>query len=287
MAHLTATATGYPEPGFFEELWGTFRGVKVAHSPEVWDERAEEWIAEIAEDSSRLMARVHDNTGFLKSCGALTDETSVVDVGCGPGLFSLECAKTAKFSVGLDFSPRFVGYGNDCAGKQGLPNAVFECCDFAEEDTSRYDGRFTLAFSSITPAVSTCERLAKFVRLSTAWCANVAFVNFKDDLAAQISRDVFEEEYQSRWDGTGFYSLLNLLWLDGYYPLTHYYDDVRHEKLEPAEANARYMAESCRHFEPEGRAKVLRWLETKGGAMRHSVAKFGMILWDRRERDPR
>jgi len=275
----------------FIHAWETKRDhkydIKIAHTPEIWDERAAEWIDEVESDASRKMARVLDNTAFLRSQGLLGGGTSAVDVGCGPGLFPLEFAKTCDFALGLDFSRKFVAYGNDKARRLGINNVRFEYCDFAEDDVSEYVNSFDLAFSSITPAVSTYSRMEKFMTLSRAWCCNVTFVNVKDDLSERISNEVFDEEFTPRRNGYGFYCLLNILWLSGYYPKLHYFDDVRFETIVPSRSEAKYLTENCRHSSDEDIDRVHKWLESHGEMPRNSIVKFGLILWDKRIKDKR
>ncbi|MDR0817703.1 MAG: class I SAM-dependent methyltransferase [Clostridiales Family XIII bacterium] len=272
---------------YYQELWDGKRAASVGHSPEIWDGRAEEWIAEIEDNPPGKLARVLDTADFLRSRGLLTPDTSAIDVGCGPGLFVAEFAKTAGSAVGLDFSRRFVGYAGDKAHEAGLSNAQYEYCDFTKDDTSRFEGRFDLAFSSITPATSTWELMKKFMRLSRAFCCNVSFLNVKDSLAEQISHEVFGEDFRPRWDGTGFYALLNIIWLSGYYPEIHYYDDVRDDVILPLPEEADYFAGMCRHNDSDAKDQVLRWLKSNGEMPCHRETRYGLILWDTRRKDKR
>jgi SAM-dependent methyltransferase len=272
---------------YFQDIWEGKRGKNVRHSPEIWDNRADEWIAELKENPERKMGRVRDTAAFFRSRGLLTEGSTAVDVGCGPGLFAAEFAKTAGSALGIDYSPRFIGYAGEIARAKGLDNAQYECCDFIKEDTSRYDGRFDFAFSSITPATSTWTLMQKFMRLSRAFCCNVSFVNIKDSIAEMVSGEVFGEPFRPRWNGNGFYALFNILWLRGYYPETHYYEDVWTDIIKPTPDNADYFAQLCRHNDKEEIEKVLHWLEKKGELKTQRVTRYGLVLWDKRRKDER
>ena len=64
------------------------------------------------------------------NCGDLTD-TKVLDIGCGTGRFSIECAKRgAKRVVGIDFAPSMVEFSKRIAEQMG----VSEECEFIQGD---------------------------------------------------------------------------------------------------------------------------------------------------------
>jgi SAM-dependent methyltransferase len=271
----------------FIDLWENKRGKSIGHSPAIWDVRADDWISEVEAEPERKMARVKDTAEFLRSKGLLAGDSTVVDVGCGPGLFPAEFAKTAGSALGLDFSKRFVEYATEKAKTSGINNAKYEYCDFLNDDTSKYNGEFDLAFSSITPATGTWKSMQKLINLSRAYCCNVSFVNVGDTLAEQISREVFAESFKPRWDGTSFFALMNIVWLEGHYPETHYYDDIREDVVEPTLAEAEYFAQLCLHNNPEDIEKTLRWLEKNGTQRCRRNTRYGLILWDTRRKDSR
>ena len=269
---------------YFTGLWGTRQHCRLDHSPEAWDDRAERWIDDLGADGRGKIGmneRIDHTARYLISRGALNAETTVIDVGCGPGLFVMEFAKTARHAVGIDHSKRFIDYAKTCANSRNLHNASFLEDDFLylDIDKAGYSGAFDLVFASITPAVTGEGGIVKFLKMSRGFCNNVSFVNVSDTLAERVSLDVFGEKYKPRFDGTGFYALLNLLWLDGYYPETSYYTDSRMEVITPSEENAADFATLCGRFESEDAAKVMRYLEKHGDIERQSEYCYGSILW--------
>ncbi|MDR0904834.1 MAG: class I SAM-dependent methyltransferase [Oscillospiraceae bacterium] len=277
---------------YFKALWHTRSLSPVSHSPEIWDERAAEWIDDLSPDGEGkrgMRERVEFTVNYLRRRGLLNDTDTVVDVGCGPGLFVAEFAKYVKRSVGIDYSQRFTDYGAELAASRGLANAEFFREDFFALDVEERGlaGAFDLVFTSITPAASGEGCLEKLIKMSRGYCYNASFVHAGDSLAERVSRDVFNEKYANRFDGEGFYALLNLLWFQGFYPETYYYDDSRVETIAPTRKAAAKVASSCGRDSEEDTQKVLKYLERLGETERVSNFRYGSVLWNTRVRDKR
>lgn len=276
---------------YFKQLWAQRSAGPVDHSPEIWDERAKRWIANMdAEPGKSARAdRIEATAGYLRSRGLLGAEDSVVDIGCGPGLFVFEFAKTVHRAVGIDYSGRFVEYARECAAENGMTNAEFQQRDFLTLDVEkeRLSGAYDLVFSCLTPAATGSGCLDKLMKLSRGWCCNVTIVHAGDSLAEQVMQDVFGEKLRSRWDGRGFYTLLNLLWLSGYYPEISYYDDIREEIVVPDHRWAKKIAAYCGKREQEDIGRIEAYLKKLGEMPRYSTSRYGSILWNVTQKDER
>lgn len=276
---------------YFTELWGRRSTGPVNHSPEIWDMRAERWIANMNTEpgKSARSARIVETAEYLRSRDLLGPEDSVVDVGCGPGLFVLEFAKTVRHAVGIDYSGCFVEYGKELAAAASIANAEFRQRDFLALDVEQEGlaGVYDLVFTSLTPAATGNGCLEKLMSMSRGWCCNMTIVHASDSLAEQVMRDVFGEELRTRWDGRGFYTLLNLLWLQGYYPETTYYDDVRDEIVVPDRRWAKKIAAYCGKRAEEDIDRVGNYLRKLGEIPRHSTSRYGSILWNVNRKDRR
>jgi SAM-dependent methyltransferase len=152
---------------YFNNLWRNLEGESPIHTPEVWDRRAQKWIAELGADALGKVSmnkRVTAVVEYLVKRGIVTSETTMIDVGCGPGLFVVEFAKYAKRVVGLDYSPRFTEYGRNLAAQREVTNVEFIDADFEtlDLDEANLTGAFDFAFSSISPPVSSPEKIKKF-----------------------------------------------------------------------------------------------------------------------------
>jgi len=276
----------------FNNLWLASETDKASYSQMFWEDRANNWIAEFTSGKTGkpwTHRRVSQTAAYLRQCGLINSENSIVDIGCGAGLFVMEFAKTAKYAMGLDYSGRFIQYGRDTAKMQGIHNVEFCICDFdnADIDEMGLVGAFDLAFSYITPAIFSLESVNKLMKLSRAWCYSAHFVCVKDSLVEYICSDVFGEKYKSHRNGTGFYSLFNILWLMGYQPETGYYVESHTEIFTPTLENAQELAGRCHHKTPEGTERIFNWLTKHGEVERKVNYTYGGILWDIRVKDER
>lgn len=276
---------------YFEQLWAKRAQGPVDHSPELWDERAMRWIEKLNGDlgKSARAARIRATAQALQERGLLQEDHSVADVGCGPGLFVLEFAKYVRSAVGIDYSRRFVDYARARSIQDGFLNAQFLQRDFLTLDVEQEGlaGSFDLVFTCLTPAATGSGCLEKLMRMSRGWCCNISIVHAGDSLAERVMQDVFGQELRPRWDGRGFYTLWNLLWLSGYCPEIFYYNDIRDETVTPDRRWAKKLAVYCGKRNPEDIDRVGAYLDRLGATPRHSTSRYGTILWDVNRKDRR
>jgi cyclopropane fatty-acyl-phospholipid synthase-like methyltransferase len=65
--------------------------------------------------------------------------SSIIDFGCGPGLYTSRFAKTGAKVTGIDFSQNSLNYAKKEASKNNL-NINYICCDYLEFDSKeKYD----------------------------------------------------------------------------------------------------------------------------------------------------
>ena len=263
-----------------------------------WDSRADEWERSGGALQTDHGRRAQDAAAFLISRGALGPESVAADIGCGPGRFACEFAKTARSVTGFDISPRMTELGAQRARELEIGNVSFRACDFHALDVRAegLEGRFDLVFSSMTPAVRGVEGLKKTMAMSRAFCCQVTHVSSANELQSRIMRELFGRERSDPRYGSGqwFYALFNLLFLSGYSPEASYYN-ARDERRVPAgEGYARHFMDMLL---PEGERtegnlrRITAWLaahaEADGCLLERSETCYGRLLWDVRARSPR
>jgi SAM-dependent methyltransferase len=283
----------------FKALWEHRSAGHAAHTRETWDERADEWEDELRRDpvkSASARERVEATGQYLRARGLLGPGDDVIDIGCGPGRFVAEFARTCRSAVGTDLSGRMLEHGAAYTREQGLSNTSFVRTDFhtADLDALGWRKRFDLVFTSITPAISGVDSLQKVIHMSRGFCFNSCFVRFEDDLLdrfrAQTPGPPPADKKAGHWHW--FYTLFNLLLLWGYAPETTYYDDCRTEALPVTREAARHLARGCAPLDAGGLESLSAQLydfmvqnqETGGVITRRSTCTYGWILWDTRRR---
>ncbi|MEG2174783.1 MAG: class I SAM-dependent methyltransferase, partial [Oscillospiraceae bacterium] len=210
---------------YFQEIWEYKQPNGFQHSVELWDKRADVWAKELAHDGSfrqDVDDRVARVAAYLRGHGLLGPRSSVIDIGCGPGRFVVEFAKTAERAQGLDLSPRMAEIAGEYAQSVGVKNASFFFGDFKKMNVEEQGlkKQFDLVFTSITPAISTVESLRKLMEMSCGHCFNSCCIEWWDELEEKVAQQVFAQQNKPRpyWGRRWFYSLFNFLWLEGYFP---------------------------------------------------------------------
>ncbi len=85
--------------------------------------------------ASRNHAFIQRAASWMAHEFALAGRT-VLDLGCGPGLYALELARFGARVSGVDFSPRSIQYARAQAGEAGL-EVDFQLADYLEYDPDR------------------------------------------------------------------------------------------------------------------------------------------------------
>ena len=70
--------------------------------------------------SSRSTSFIEQSVGWMADRFKLSAGASVIDFGCGPGLYTSRLAKLGATVSGIDFSPRSINYARKQAEKDGL-----------------------------------------------------------------------------------------------------------------------------------------------------------------------
>ena len=289
----------FPSPGI-EELEQRFISTSSKRKTSLrvsWDQQADEWDKKYRreEERSEHEVRIRDVAAYLRQRGLLGPDCDVADVGCGPGRFAAEFAKTARSVVGLDISPKMVRYGEEWCLECGRSNTAFYAVDFANADVAAlgWEKKFDLAFSSITPAIATLQGLENLMRISRGWCFNASFVYRDIPLHTDIMHTLFDREPRrnktthSHW----FYELFSLLWFRGFYPETFYYKQLKSIHLNADRDTAwrltRFLLEEDETTD-EAVGRVLKYLEdhadASGCVTEDSECRYGWLLWDVRNR---
>jgi SAM-dependent methyltransferase len=132
----------------------------------------------------------------------LDGRSRVLDLGCGPGLWSCRLARTGAQVTGVDFSARSIAYAREAAAREGLA-ANFVQADYL---SGQPDGRFDLVLLIMRDlgALAPDQRAVLLGRIASALEPRGAFVFDLDSMAALATRS--ESVSYSSSPAGGFWS---------------------------------------------------------------------------------
>ena len=284
----------------YEELYDRSYDPDRSSQKDNWDKQAESWDRKYRAENEKELheVRIRDTAAWLRERGLLGPDQDVADIGCGPGRYVAEFAKTSRSVMGTDISPEMTRFGEAYCKESGLKNVSFHAEDFriADVDALGWTGKFDLAYSSITPAISGLQGLDNFIRISRGWCFNASFVYSENFLHADLMQTLFgraprrHKASHSHW----FYELFSVLWLRGYYPETHYYKQYREIQIPADRESAERMAGFLLKTEELNESNIMRiqrYLEehadSSGLLTDASDCWFGWLLWNVQDRTER
>jgi SAM-dependent methyltransferase len=161
-------------PGSWSAAWteACSRLLHIAHPARderwrrYWDLRSESYLEQLAGDEP-LREEV---VSFMVREGLLAPGDAVLDVGCGPGPYSLIFARSARSVAALDVSQGMLDRLSSAAVDRGIGNIRPICSSW-----EKYRGRkkYDLVFSSFCPGVNGPEALIKMERHCRRSCCYV------------------------------------------------------------------------------------------------------------------
>ena len=152
----------------------------------------------------------------------LTEDSVVLDVGCGGGLYSVPIARQCKHLVGTDVSPEMLKTAAYNTERYGVHNTEFHLIDWHSfELPEDWNRRFDLVFANLTPAVQSYHTLDLMNRASKKWCFLSKPVEWKNSLVYEVVDKLGLTRQYRTFDEDMLFAF-NVLRLEGYTPHTCY-----------------------------------------------------------------
>lgn len=222
---------------------------------EVWDEAA-------AGYAERAIPTFEDDP-FLRMMAdqaALSPDMTVLDIGCGAGLYSIAIAPLVRKVVGCDISPKMIeaarakaaevaamraegsaaevpaactkltevsescSTGAHATNAHPAPttNTEFICGDFAD---LTFDEPFDVVFAHFTPALGSGAAFEKMMSLAKRWCF-VATPTRRTDPVLEECRELAGIAPTTDARDQNLLNTFALAWLSGKTPTVQHYEDV-------------------------------------------------------------
>lgn len=111
------------------------------HEPAFSRRMLQEHLSQAHDAASRRAATIDRHVAWIHGELLQGRPTRVLDLGCGPGLYTGRLARLGHTCVGIDFSPASIEYARETAAREGL------ACTYVLQDvrTAAYGADFGLA----------------------------------------------------------------------------------------------------------------------------------------------
>lgn len=219
----------------------------------------------------------------------LGKESTVLDIGCGPGKFAIEFGLTAKSVVGLDISPKMLQFAADNVAAKGLKNVNFQQMDWKQADLGalNWKKKFSLVTAIMSPALSNRKVLDKMMEASNQYCLISHFMERHDSISDVLKKDILARETDDEFGNRAIYCSFNILWLYKLFPEIVYFNTER-ETIRPVEEATRYYntrLEMRKTLTTTQKAEILEYLNGKaenGFIKEKTTAIVACIYWKNR-----
>lgn len=241
-----------------------------------WDLRAFEFNSRLV--SQKVIKETEQVLKFLKDKGALEENCSILDIGCGPGKYTLAFAKEVKTVNGTDISPKMIAFAKENAQSRSLRNIKFVQASWPEVKLSDmgWEKRFDLVFAAFCPGIDSADALKKMIEASSKHCFMSGFVTRQDLVMEGLKKRL---GIQNKSWGNQIYFSFNLLWQWGYYPEITYQD-----RSWTNEYDIEQMADILvrRLDNKDNRKDIIDYLKTisvNGKITEQTTAKVAWLYW--------
>ncbi len=231
-----------------EELARSFPPSPRGNNAEWWDERNLHWermrdqnISLRALDDQRILRM----TDFLLSHKLLAADTTVLDLGCGPGRYACSMARHCANVTGIDISPHAIQIARAEAAAQGIKNASFKV--MAYHDVSKLACSYNLLFAMFSAAFFDLD----FLLASRSFCHGAGclcvYTHRYDEIKDSISKKLFGRPAEQYRDTEAFSALFSILLRLGYEPQVSY---IKEQYTEERILNSGYAADLAQVLSP-------------------------------------
>ncbi len=193
------------------------RRKKKNHSMQRWNKMATDFAKRSREKKS------HDKRlktlAWLWEAGALTSRSKILDIGAGPGNWSILLAEAGAHVTALEPADKMADILQERIFDAGIDNISIDRRTWQEIDlaTEGWTGKFDLVFASMTPGIDGPESLFKLISASKGFCYLSMFSGRNwHRWYGELWNMVFGEELNVQ--GNDIINPFNVLYAMGYRP---------------------------------------------------------------------
>lgn len=211
--------------------------------------------------------------------------SEILDIGCGAGLYSIPFARECKKVVGIDVSGKMLEVAQENALRFHTPNTEFHQIDWHsfELEQMGWEKKFDLVFANMTPAIQSYHTLKLMNQASRGWCFISKPTEWKYSLTYELIQMLgLWEEY--RTFDIDMLCVYDVLRLQGLFPYVDYDSDiwVNDQTVEDACETYIRRIEMKKLLTEAEKASVRKYLERKaknGRVYEETEVTISMMYW--------
>ena len=125
----------------------------------------------------KTLAETHEVFSLVKSKGVEIFQSTILDIGCGNGIYSLPLARDAAMVIGLDDSETMIALLTGTISSSGIQNVRPVKASWKDIDISEFgfEKAFDIVWTSMTPAIQTKKDFNRMERCSKNWCVYIGW----------------------------------------------------------------------------------------------------------------
>lgn len=242
-----------------------------------WDFRAKDYNESTSNRLEPLSEKLLMMKQFLDA-GIIDENSRVLDLCCGPGLFTKEFAKIVKSVVALDISENMLYYAKE--NLRDFKNVSIVNYDWTKEEETLYENEFDFVFANMAPAIYNEETLLKMINATKpeGYCYYSHFATRYCNVT-----EIIDNVFSITRDFNRLHHLFDSLWKWGYFPEVSYLDKGGEGIIPLDDALVYYQKE---YDFPDSDIKkvkeaLLQITDENGNIKRVTKFKKGIFVWQK------
>ncbi len=256
-----------------------------------WDKMADGFAKRSG--SEEALKRKDKILSMLKEFSALKEGVKVLDIGAGPGNWTVPMAEAGAIVTALEPSGEMIkelkvriekscSHHKDLSNKINIVQKTWQEVNIKEDN---FEGNFDLVFASMTPGISNPETLIKAMKAtkSGGFCYLSSFSGGGwRNAYKKIWKELFNEEIASC--GGDFIYPFNYIYALGYRPYIEFmmWEQIREESIQDSLDTILFFVHGSSEIEPEKKSKLIKYIESKAEngifKYKHQICQ-GVMLW--------
>lgn len=225
---------------------------------------------------------------LLEEAGFRAGGARVLDIGCGPGAFSIPLARAGAHVTSLDISSCALGRLMAEADREGLSIEPVECSWWtADIDSLGFRNRFDLVIASMTPSIRDVETFDRMAACSRNLCYySGSLPGGRNRTLQEIYTNVLGPDFPRHRGGRPlFLYYFMYLYLNGYRPIVriHHHRQRNEVNWEEAAAQMIRFIERAGNCTPVTKRKIRTYYRKSAAGGNYPVRSdgyTGMMAWD-------